>query len=43
MERGATEYLYGGGAARGAVHNVSGACEARLAIWGARTCQVIPI
>ena len=43
VERGVTEHLYGGVAARGAVNNVSGACKARLAIWGARTCQVIPI
>ena len=38
MERGVTEYLYGGEAAGGAVNDVNGACEARLAIWGARTC-----
>ena len=38
VERGVTEYLYGGVAARSAVNDVSGACKARLAIWGARTC-----
>jgi len=38
VECGGTEYLYGGVAARGAVNDVNGACEARLAIWGARTC-----
>jgi len=38
VERGVTEYLYGGLAVRSAVNNVSGACETRLAIWGARTC-----
>ena len=38
VERGVTEYLYGGEAAGGAVNDVNGACEARLAIWGARTC-----
>ena len=38
VERGVTEYLYGGVAARSAVNDVSEACKARLAIWGARTC-----
>ena len=38
VERGVTEYLYGGVDARSAVNDVSGACKARLAIWGARTC-----
>jgi len=38
VERGVTEHLCGEVAVRSAVNNVSGACKARLAIWGARTC-----